>query len=316
MSIGVGFSGLNERIDGPPPITPVYGLLQAAQAPAAGVRIVPDVDERGIERWMNGVSVYPYPPDQGDIYDPCASGSPAPTKGFGETLAQPEFGAMTAYIAETCTVFSVPDQEAYKARATAVLMAVESSIIAREFKNGLQMPGNPHLADGNGIFPNGDAVTDFPNAIAYLEAAIAATGRAGLIHCSPELLSSSAARFGWNYWNDPKGQVIRMISGTVIIPDAGYSGGGAPTGHAEPDIGQEWIYATGPIDIRRTEPFVMPPLVAQAVDRGTGGATNGLPNSITYRAERYYMVDWDTELQAAVLVDRCISECGTPGGPS
>lgn len=316
MSIGVGFSGLNERIDGPPPIAPQYGLLQAAAAPAAGVRIVPDLDERGIDRWINGVSVYPFPPDQGDVYNPCADATEAEIKGFGGELDNPEFGAMTVYLPETCTVFKVPSQDEYKARAVAVLTAVESSIIAREFMSGAKFPNNPHLADGLGQFPNGDAVTDFPNAVAYLEAAIAATGRAGLIHCSPEMLSSAAARYGWNYWHDIKGDVIRMISGTVIIPDAGYSGASAIAGHADPDVGQEWMFATGPIDIRHSEIFTVPQRVEQAVDRGSGGATTGRPNSITYRAERYALVDWDTALQAAVLVDRCQVDCGEPGEPA
>lgn len=309
MSIGVGFSGLNERIDGPPPLPPLRGLLATAAAPAAGVRIVPDVDERGIERWINGVTVYPYPPDQGDVYNPCAEGSEPQIKGFGEDLLNPEFGAMTIFVPETCTVFKVPSQDEFKARANAVLAAVESSIVARELMNGTRLPGNPHLADGNGSFPNGDTATSFADGVAFLEAAIAATGRQGLIHCSPELLSAAAAKSGWNFWLDIKNEVVRMISGTVIIPDAGYSGGREPTGHAAPDVGQEWIYATGPIDIRHSEIFTMPPRVDQAVDRGSGGATNGLPNSITYRAERYVLADWDTELQAAVLVDRCLDTC-------
>lgn len=311
----VGFGPLY-RIDGPPPLAPLFGLLQAAAAPAAGVRIVDDIDDRGIDRWMNGVEVYPYPPDTGDIFDPCAVGSDQHTKAIGAALDHPKFGAMTAYVPITCTTYKVWNQAEYKARAVATLAAIESSIVAHEFMTGTRMPATPHLSDGNGVFPNGDAVTDFPNAIGYLEKEIAATGRQGLIHCSPQLLSAAAARYGWNYWNDQKGQVIRMISGTVIIPDAGYGAGSTPTGHAAPTGTEEWIYATGPIDVRRTEIFVNPPNVSEAVERGTGGgADTGLPNSITYRAERYYLLDWDTELQAAVLCDRCQTEC-EPEAPS
>lgn len=308
----VGFSGLHERIDGPPPVAPMFGLMQAGEAPASGVRIVPDVDEKSIERWLNGVAVYPYPPDQGDTYDPCAVGTDFESKGFGEDFDNPEFGAMTIYVPETCTVFKVPSQEDFKARAVAVLTAVQSSIMAREFRNGYRFGSQPFLADGNGLFPNGDTATSFPDGIALLETAIAGTGRQGLIHMSPELLSSAAARYGWNYWHDAKNDVVRMISGTVIIPDAGYSDGRAPIGHADAGDGQEWIFATGPIDIRRSEIFTMPPRVDQAVDRGTGGATTGRPNSITYRSERYVLVDWDVTLQAAVLVDRCLDTCQRP----
>jgi hypothetical protein len=55
--------------------------------------------------------------------------------------------------------------------------------------------------------------------------------------------------------------------------------------------------------------FVTPERVDQALERGTGGASTGRPNTIVYRAERYYLVDWDTQVQAAVLVDLCSTEC-------
>ena len=241
------------RIDGPPPSRPLYGLLQAALAPAAGVRVVPDTDAVGVERWGNGVIVWPYPSDTG------------------------------------------------------VFEAVESSIMAREFLTGTQIGANPHLADGNGTFPNGDTVTSIKNGIATLEDAIAATGRQGLIHVPPSVIIGLA---GNGFIIDNKTGVVRTINGTVVIPDMGYAvAGSKPPAHAAPGATQSWIYATGPVDIRQSEIFVMPSEPSQAVDRGSGGATNGRPNSVTYRVERYTVVDWDTVLQAAVLVDRCKDVC-------
>lgn len=307
----VGFGPLH-RIDGPPPLAPVYSLLAAAGAPAQGVRIVPDADSRGIERWMNGVEVYGYPPDTGGVWDTCASSAPIDGKGTGAAIAHPQFGAFTAYLNETCTSYKVWNQDEYKSRALSALTAVESSIVAREFKRGTILTANPHLNDGLGTFPNADTATSFWDGIALLEDEIAASGRQGIIHCSPGMISAAAAKSGWNYWHDTAGQVIRMISGTVIIPDAGYTGGGGPIGHASPTSGQEWIYATGPVDIRRSEAFVTPENVSQALERGTGGADTSNPNSITYRAERFYLIDWDTEVQAAVLVDRCLDSCANP----
>lgn len=309
MSGGIGY-GPPVRIDGPPPIPPMFGLLPAAEAPlAAGIRIILDVDARGIERWMNGVAVYPYPPDTGDVYDPCATGSDATEKGEGAALQQPQFGAMTAWLAETCTTYRVWDQDEYKARAIAALAAVESGIIAYEFMTGTRMPAQPYLADGNGVFPLDDAVTSVENGLALLEEQIGLTRRQGLIHCSPMVTTTLMGR---GFTLRDKTGVIRTINGTVLIPDFGYTDGArvAPVGHAAPSTySQEWMYATGPVDIRRSEIFVSPDNVMQAVDRGSGGATTGLPNSITYRAERYVLVDWDTELQAAVLVDRCQTTC-------
>ena len=64
-----------ERIDGPPPLRPIFGLLQAAEAPAAGVRLIADADAGGVERWGNGAEVFPYPPSEGHTHDPCSAGS-------------------------------------------------------------------------------------------------------------------------------------------------------------------------------------------------------------------------------------------------
>lgn len=301
----VGFGPL-ERIDGPPPIPPLYGLIPAAEAAkAAGVRIVPDTDDRGIERWMNGVEVYPYPPSIGDVFNPCAVSSEFVSKDFGDDLEHPQFGAMTVYVSETCTTSKVWNQEEFKARAVANIVAVESGTIAYEFLTGHRLPAQPHLADGNGDFPNGDTVTTVLLGIEAMEKQIALSRRQGLIHCSPMIATAMLSR-GFSL-RDETG-VIRTINGIVVIPDFGYAAGATPTGHAAPGSAvQEWIYATGPVDIRRTEIFVTPDNVADAVDKGTpNSATNNKPNSITYRAERYYLVDWDTEVQAAVLVDRSL----------
>jgi hypothetical protein len=300
--------GPPERIDGPPPIPPMYGLIPAAEAPlAAGVRIVNDVDDRGIDRWMNGVAVYPYPPDLGDVYDPCAVGSDIAIKSDGDELNQPRFGAMTAYLAETCTTSHVWDQDEYKARAVAALAAVESGIIAHEFLTGTRMPAQPYLSDGNGTFPIGDTITSVDNGLALMEMEIALSRRMGLIHCTP---MAATALLGSGFALRDKTGVIRTINGIVVVPDFGYAGRATPVGHAAPgSLSEEWIYATGPVDIRRSEIFVTPDNVVQATDRGSGGATTGKPNSITYRAERYYLVDWDVQVQAAVLVNRCLFTC-------
>lgn len=133
-------------VDGPPPLPPVHGLLQAAASPVAGVRFVVDtslgpVDENtiapesgglepglyrkadgsiwlrqlggdqqvyvppnaGRERWLNGVSVYPYPPDVPEGWDSCATGSDQGTKSFGEGIEPPEFAALTISLPITCT---------------------------------------------------------------------------------------------------------------------------------------------------------------------------------------------------------------------
>lgn len=300
-SSAIGF-GPPARIDGPTPLPPPYGLLQAAAAPASGVTIVTDLDARQIERWLNGVAVYPYPSSTGGVDVTCDPSSAGRTpKDDGEAVPLPEFAPMTAYVPETCSSMGIGgegEQAAFKARAVAVLGAVESGIVAHEFLTGARLGLiNPFLADGQSTFPNGDSVTSVVMGLAYMEAEIARSRRQGIIHLSPQILIAARDRFVV----DDRGGVIRTINGTVVIPDAGYVDGATPLGHAAATGTQEWIYATGPVEVRRSEVFTMPDRVDQALDRET--------NTITYRVERYYLVDWDTVVQAAVLVDPCTDTC-------
>lgn len=290
------------RVDGPPPSAPKRGLLQAAAAPAAGVRIVSDVDSSGRERWLNGVEVYPYPPGTARTWDTCAPGSELVDKDDGDDdIPTPRFGAFTVYEPITCTAYRVWDQDEFKARAVQVFTVIEGAAVEREFLTGELLGLNPHLSDGNGTFPNLDAVTNAQNGLALLDGEIAKSARLGIIHMSP-ILAGILCNY---YIFEDKTGVLRTINGNVVIPGNGYVAGATPAGHPHPAGTEEWMYATGPIDIRQSEVFVMPDDVSQALDRGIGGK----PNSITYRAERYYLIDWDTTVQAAVLVDRCQAEC-------
>lgn len=295
MSTGVGPLW---RIDGPLPLAPQYGLLQAARSES--VRIVPDQDDRGIERWGNGVELYPYPPDEAHVFDSCGVyGSTPTTKEFGTSMDFPQFDAMTVYLAETCTSYRVWNQDAFRARAVAAMGAVEGAAVEREFMNGDIFAGSPHLADGQGTFPNLDASTSPMNGLALLELEIADSGRRGVIHVSPGLATALAAAL----LVSDVGGVLRTINGTVVVPGYGY-GDSHPAGHATASGSEEWAYATGPIDVRRSETFTIPETVAEALDRN--GET---PNSITYRVERLYLVTWDTVVQSAVLIDRCSDSC-------
>lgn len=345
MAGQIGFGPLY-RVDGPLPLPPVYGLLQAMAAPAAGVRLVIDKDDYDVEgvdissmpgmsiddaiaelkragsipesagdlRWLNGVAVYPYPPGAASDFNQCGSGTDT-TKDFGLDLDQPMFNAITVYLAETCASYKVPSQAEFKARAVTALNAVQSSGVARNLLTGEACDaGAPFLADGSGSFPNGNAATSPINGLSILEQEIGLTGKLGLIHCSPGMVNFLAGRFQI----DNKTGVLRTFTGNVVIPDAGYArdpsnaGYGSPEGRTPSSGTEEWMYATGPIDIRLSEMFVIPDDVEQALDRGTpNGATTGRPNRITYRAERHALASWDTELQSAVLVDKCFTTCAS-----
>lgn len=260
----------------------------------------------GRERWLNGVAVWPYPEDLPEVWDGCEAGSGPTQESFGTNVTPiPEFAALTLSLPISCTARQVPDQDAFKARAVAVITATESYAVARELMAGRTFPSQPYLADGAGAFPNGSGATSPNHGLQILEQQIALTGRLGVIHCSPML---ATALMGSGFALQDKTGVIRTINGIVVIPDFGYALGAPPIGRPKAGATQEWAYATGPIDVRRSEIFTTPDTRAEALDRGLG-ATNNRPNNFTYRAERYYAVDWDTALQAAVLIDRCGTAC-------
>lgn len=313
MTTTPGFGPL-ARIDGPPRLKPKYGLLQAADKPNSGVRIVPDADGEGYERWGLGSQLYPYPPGLGDIFVDCGEGSDAGVKEPPDDVAdQPIFGAVTAWFAERCKAVSVPNQPAFQARAFSSFDAVESAVLEKEILTGSRMPNNSHLADGTGTFPNGDVETDPLNGLAILQQAIAEAGSGGIIHVSPQLATFLTS----NYVVFDNGDgVLRTGLGTTVIPGFGYVDGATPReseelgAHADAVSWQEWAFATGPIDIRRSEIELLPGELSQALDRGPGGATRGVPNTITYIVERHYLIDWDGAIHASVLIDRCTDNCG------
>ena len=294
----VGFGPL-ARIEGPQPIAPLYGLVQAALAPASGISLVTDVDAGGRERWINGVEVFPYPPDQTRSWNACALGTFRQNKDSGTAVTNPQFDPMVIYIPESCSAVRI-DQDTYAARATTALAATESAAVASEFMRGDELPLNPNLGNSSRLsLLNGGAVTSPTNALALLEWAIAQSQRAGIVHTTPSMM----AALGQLKWDKSTG-VVRTPAGTVVVPEAGYArqgGGWAPTGGAVASGTKEWMFATGPIEIRRSEIFLIPDRIEQAVNRTT--------NQVTYRAERYYLVDWDVQLHAAVLADRCQTAC-------
>lgn len=296
----VGYGPL-ARIDGPLPVRPPYGLLQAAEAANSAVKVITDTDRQGVERWVGGVEVFPYPPGPARTFNTCQPGSGTDTnsKSEGTAVATSQFGSMAVYLGVNCTAAKVWDQAEFQDRARLSFEAVESAGVAHEFLTGDDLTLNPHLSDGSGTFPNGDTVTSALNGVALLEEEIAASGKMGVIHMPPQVLTVLASK-GMGF--DRSSGVWRTPNGNVIVPDAGYIARARPKpSHASADATQDWIYATGPIEVRRSQLFVNPERVDEAVDRGI--------NKIVYRVERYYLVTWDTEVHAAVRVDRCTDTC-------
>lgn len=302
MTVQAG-CGPTWAIDGPPPQAPLHTLLGAS-------RIVEDVTQGDVERWINGVKVYPAPLGPAHVWDAQASGSSRLQKTFAGATGLPQFQAMAVYLGDTCTAAGISggglsqdeSQARYVARATQAFGAVEAAAVEHEFMTGEILGGvNPHLSDGNATVIGGAGGRNIRIAFAELENAIAVTGRAGVIHCTP---AAALVASSYNMLAPPAPgprsatgdtSVIRTVNGTIVVPGYGYVGASAPAGQAGAGTHQEWVYATGPVEVRRSQTFLVPEDVAQAVDRRT--------NSIAYLVERYYVADWDTTLQAAVLAD-------------
>jgi len=268
-------------LDGPLPIPPRYSLLVNAA-------IVEDLDYH----WMAGGAVYPYPElEDAGAHNPCSSGTYR-EKLEGGTIPVPEFGSFTVYVAETCSARGMGDDESFRNRAVIAMNALEAALVEQEFAMGDAMPANPFLANVSlANYVSLGTLTPLES-MARLENAIAETGKMGVIHADPATVTAWVS----DHVVEREGAYLRTVAaGTPVVSGYGYVGA-HPIGQSAPAAGTGWAWATGPVEIRRSNIEVLPGTLAQALSRDN--------NVVTYRAERHYLVDWDTELQAAVLVDR------------
>lgn len=262
-------------IDGPAPQAPPHSLLAVP-----GVL----VEDPGA-RWQNGASVYGYPVSEPETWDPCSTGT-FRTKAEGDAFPTPVFASFVAYLPITCTAMGIGDPDEFRDRARLTLNAVESFAIERALSQGVSGLANPFFDDAAvDVLAGGAAVT--PDvALAYLEDAIGATGRRGMIHSTPAV----ASRWFGNPQRAPYPYATAL--GSFVAVGGGYVGG-HPSGGSAAAAGQAWAYATGPVEVRHAEIDVLD--IKDVLDREL--------NDVTFRAERAILATWDTALQAAVLVD-------------
>lgn len=283
---------------------PVYLDGPLPKPPPGRLLAVPGVlQPAGNDRWMNGVAVWGYPVGVPEPWDPCAVGSPGNFKSDDSEMPVADFAAFVAYLPVTCSSFSLADDPAgFAERAEVALDATISHAVESVLANGMVAPfANPYLTDSNvDVLASGVAVS--PSAgFAYLEEAIGQTGRMGMIHATPP---AAASYFG--PWRDYRPISITgenqfaptTPTGTPIAIGTGYIGA-TPTGEADAGPGQSWVFATGPVVAYVDSETILD--IKEVLERQT--------NDVTFRAERYALVEWDTSLQAAVLVDwsGCVS---------
>lgn len=261
-------------IDGPLPVSRPYGLLS-----------IPGVLDAGNGRWMNGVNVYGYPEEVPALWEPCATGTWR-TKDEGAGVNTPRFDAFGMYVPITCSAMSIGDWRDFASRAEKVLDATASHGLELALSQGVELSTNPYLGDTNATVLGGAALTPIVG-LSYLENAIGATGRAGIIHASPAIVAA------WSEYLHIEGGTLYTINGTPVAAGGGYIG--APADGSDPAAGEDYAFATGPVRAFLSEP--------QLVGEDINGTLDTSNNDVTFRAERFGLVEWDVALQAAVLIN-------------
>ena len=259
-------------LDAAAPEPPEYRLLDTALTTSS--------------RALLGGNIFSYPPGKARLYPACAEGTFA-EKDLDNPWDSPAFLPFGIYYPVQCSAIDLRREEV-ESRARAAFLAVESEAVERELLAGIAQPTNPYLSDSNvDVFGQGGPV----QGLALLERAIAQTGRKGMIHADPAVASA------WGISLETEGAVARTILGTPVVVGQGYgqiSGGGVLYPPAGGDVASTdssgWAYATGPVQV-----FRGPIQVLFGFDQTV--------NDQVAIVEREYLVVWDTQLQAAVLID-------------
>lgn len=274
-------AGLLYPFDGPLPRRRPFDLLSAVEL----------VDPGDLHAFA-GVQVYPYPPDLPAVHNPCSGGSYG-EKDEGEATTTVDFGGFTAYLPISCTTRGMGDATRFRNRAIRALEAKESYAVELELGRDYAGIGNPHLTQG-GITPLSAAAVKPSEGLALLENSIAGdTAAMGLIHADPGTVTA----WSREYLVFERNNRLVTMNGTEVVAGAGYVGI-HPSDQPEAGATESWVFATGPVQVLRDVVKVIPDQIEEAVDRTF--------NVVVYRAERNFVVDWDTAYLSEVLIDRSL----------
>ncbi len=265
----------------PVPVAPPHSLVNTP-----GV-VVADSDPH----WMNGATIDVDPGTTPSLWTDQESGT-FRTKDDGGSLTFPDFNSFVVYLPVTCSAFT---WQRTRDRSLEVLEATYSHAVERVLMGGITPSGgvtqSPYFGNTSlTILPAAPGVAQNPaQGLAYLENAIGATGRMGMIHTTPAVISALDQSDKLDGSNEGP---LTTVNGTPVVSGTGYIAG-------DPDSGtranghQDWMFATGPVQVRVSPPIITD--LRETLDRDD--------NSVTFRAERVVLATWDTALQAGVLVD-------------
>lgn len=275
----------------------------AAAPPRVGLLISGNVIP-GDGDWTNGYTYQPESCAGGGILDYCSGAEMSIPNG----PSVEEFVPFVVWAGDKCGTFGATERD-WQGRAQRLLRSVESYWIAREFWRGdLAQEGDgstpyptrylaaPDDADIDIVTGVGDPAP-LADAFACLEQGMGdcAQGARGTIHCTLQVASLAfAARI-----IERQGKDLVTGLGTLVIADAGYDGSGP--GDEPPAEGSQWMYGTGPVDVRVGTVETNPDSLMEA--RQLASATDRELNNIEVRAWRLASASWDGCCHIAAQVD-------------
>lgn len=279
------------QVPGPKNTPEKYGLLTVAE---------PITPEDG--HWEGGIT---WDDELCSSIHTSSEYCPIPVSGFTPKISDRDFQSCCAdpflvYASYDCPPVGTLAKDAFEI-AEKRLKIREARAVERTFWTGITEDGiqiNPSLAFGNSECGSAPINLTAPAgpvgmiaSMAVLESALGdcAPGT-GVIHANYGVASFLAASF----LIYQQGDAWYTVTGQRLAIGAGYPGSGPA--NTDPAPGTTWIFATGPIIIYRSEPFLTPERLKEAVDARL--------NSVQVYAERVYAVGWSCCL-FAIQVSLC-----------
>lgn len=270
--VAVPSNSIAQRVEAIPGTPLPHGLLTAA-------KVLDAVDEHE----LNGVVWQPMSCAQAHTTFVCPPSGPPPAAKTFTNSGRAYGPAVTVYYGRTCP----PIGESFD---DAVAYAKAGLAIGEQFALEKWVWDNLFVPDGvdQTIVP-GTAMS-IQEGLGVLESALAQSyGGVGIIHI-PMIASAPVGSDGHLLIN---GAYITTWAGNLVSFGAGYSNT-APTSGAAAPAHNAWIYATGPVILRREKPTTLPTMDNSAI--------NVTINDRNILAERTWTVQVECVIEA-VLVD-------------
>lgn len=247
-----------------------FGLFSASTL----LEGVPPHELNGIEyETVCSPQVDPYPVGLCPADSPAADREKKPAGTVSTASASP----FAVYAADSCVLGR--DETEARQQLRQRFLSGEQAAVERTVFDG-QMGNTPFLRQADVINTHADALPDLIEAIGLIEQWLAENyGGVGVVHAP----RSMAPKLKAQTVMDVKGGQASTIAGSAWVFGTGYPGTPPATFRGEDD-GKLWLYATPPVNVRRSR-------VIEPAD-WTSGAFDKATNSGFLLEERQYVVDW------------------------